>query len=44
VELGKCFLDEGGFKTILPTLEDVLGFMSSTFDVGQSNSGGCRVD
>jgi hypothetical protein len=29
---------------IFPTLEDIIGFKNSTFDVGQNNSGGSRVD
>jgi hypothetical protein len=29
---------------ILSTLEDTIGFRSSTFNVGKNNSGGSRVD
>jgi hypothetical protein len=29
---------------ILLTLEDIIGFKSSTFDVGQNSSGRSRVD
>jgi hypothetical protein len=43
-KLGRCFSYEGGFETILLTLEDTTKFMSSTFDVGQSNNGRSRVD
>jgi hypothetical protein len=39
-----CFSNEGGFETILSTLEDIIGFRSLTFNVGQNNNGGSRVD
>jgi hypothetical protein len=43
-ELKRCFSDEGRFGTILLTPEDIIGFRSSTFNVGQNNNGGTRVD
>jgi hypothetical protein len=44
VELARYFSDEGGFRKILSTAKDIIGFMSSTFDVGQSSSGRSKVD
>jgi hypothetical protein len=44
VKSGRRFSNEGGFKMILSTLEDFIGFRSSTFDVGQNNNEGFRVD
>jgi hypothetical protein len=38
------FQMRGGFGTILPTLDDTIGFRSLTFDVGQSSSGRSKVD
>jgi len=43
-KLRRCFVDEGGFEIILLTLEDIFGFRSSTFDVGQISNGGSEVD
>jgi len=43
VELGRRFLNERGFKMILPTPKYIIGFKNSTFDVGQSSSGGSKV-
>jgi len=43
-ESRRHFLDEGGFMIILLTLENIIGFKSSTFDVGQSNSRRSKVD
>jgi hypothetical protein len=40
----KVFYKQGGFGTILLTLEDITRFRNSTFDVGQNNSRRSRVD
>jgi hypothetical protein len=40
----KVFYKQGGFGMMLPTLEDIIGFRNSTFDVVQNNNGGSRVD
>ncbi len=44
VELRRCFSNEGGFEMILSIRKDTIGFKNSTFDVGQSNNGGSKVD
>jgi hypothetical protein len=44
VELGRYFSYEGGFRKILSTPKYIIGFRSSTFDVGQNSSGGSKVD
>jgi hypothetical protein len=44
VESRRCFPHEGGFGIIFPTPKDIIRFKSLTFDVGQSNNGGSKVD
>jgi len=44
VESRRCVLDKGGFRTIFPTLEDIIRLKSPTFDVGQNNNGRSKVD
>jgi hypothetical protein len=40
----ECVLQTKGLGMMLPTPEDIIGFKSSTFDVGKNNSGRSRVD